>query len=92
MIIKPIITEKTISLADKLNQYTFEVSLAANKTEAAKQLAKQFGVTVEAVRVSNRLGQAYRIGRDARRMGKRSDRKIMVFKLKAGDKIDVFVQ
>ncbi len=92
MIIKPVITEKTVAMADKLNQYTFEVSPMANKTEAAKDLSKQFGVTVETVRVSNRLGQSYRVGRDGRHFGKKADRKIMVFKLKAGDKIDIFMQ
>jgi len=92
MIIKPVITEKTIALADKLNQYTFEVSPDANKTEAAKDLAKQFGVTVRGVRVSNRLGQEYRLGRNTRRTGKRTDRKIMIFSLKDGDKIGIFTQ
>ena len=92
MIIKPVITEKTIALAESLNQYTFEVSPLANKTEAAKDLSKQFKVTVKAVKVLNRLGQTYRVGRDGRHFGKHQDRKIMVFKLKAGDTIDFFKQ
>ena len=92
MIIKPVITEKTIALAENLNQYTFEVSPLANKTEAAKDLSKQFKVTVKAVKVLNRLGQTYRVGRDGRHFGKRQDRKVMVFKLKAGDTIDFFKQ
>ena len=92
MILKPVLTEKTIALADKLNQFTFEVTMDANKTEAAKDLAKKFGVTVEAVRVHTRLGQTYSVGRNTRRTGKRADRKVMVFKLKASEKIVQYIR
>ena len=92
MIIKPILTEKTLSLAEKLNQYTFQVSMDANKVEAAKDLALKFKVTVKSVRVINRLGESFTYGKNSRRTGKHSDSKVMIFKLKEGDKIDAFIQ
>ena len=38
IIIRPIINEKTVALANDLNQYTFEVVKDANKTEIAQAL------------------------------------------------------
>lgn len=59
IIIRPIITEKTTRLAEdaKINQYTFQVHLDANKIEIRKAVEAQFGVHVVAVNTSVRPGK-----------------------------------
>jgi large subunit ribosomal protein L23 len=89
--IKPLITEKTTNLAQKLNKYTFVVSPDVNKVEVAKQVAQMFSVKVISANVNNRLGHEVTWGSARKRIkGRRSDRKIVVLTLKAGDKISLF--
>ena len=87
---RPHITEKSLLLVENQNKYTFEVALDANKIEATKEIESTFGVKVEGVRTHTRLGKVKRFGR-LRKPGKQVDRKYMIFKLKDGDKIDLFV-
>ena len=50
---RPIITEKSSGLVDKL-QYTFEVAVDANKVEIKKAIEAIFNVKVKAIRtISN---------------------------------------
>lgn len=50
IIIKPVISEKSERLTEKLNQYSFVVNKSANKLEIAKAVEEMFpGVTVESV-------------------------------------------
>ena len=49
IIIRPYQTESSTQLAEKTNQYTFIVSLAANKIEIKKAVEKQFKVKVVAI-------------------------------------------
>lgn len=89
MIIKsPVVTEKTLSLYKNQKKVTFEISLTANKVEAAKELEKAFKVKVAGVRIINRLGK-YKYSRYSRKINKLSDKKLAVFKLKEGT-IDLF--
>lgn len=90
LIQKPIITEKTIRLAQELNQYTFAVSLSANKIAAAKELEAAFGVEVEEVKTQTRLGKPYGHGKFRQLKSRKPAQKTMAFKLKAGNKIDMF--
>ncbi|MCA9387317.1 50S ribosomal protein L23 [Candidatus Dojkabacteria bacterium] len=87
---RPIVTEKTTAEYESENKVTFEVALKANKIAAAKALEEVYGVKVEASWVINRLGKkkANRLTRKIER--KSSDKKIIKFKLKKGDKIDLF--
>lgn len=79
-------------LAENNNQYTFEVSDAANKKSASSELSKMFNVSVVSVQSNTRLGKPYSYGK-YKRIGKRkSSKKIMVFTLKGGDKISLFEQ
>jgi len=87
LILKPVITEKTLRLAEDNNIYAFQVQIAANKNAAATELEKAFNVSVTNVRVLTRPGKVVFFGR---RAGVRSDRKIMYFTLKSGDKIELF--
>lgn len=87
VIVKPIITEKSVGQAEKYNKYTFEVTGNANKSEAGKEIEALFKVKVESVTVSNRAGKTYAYGKSRRSIASKPDRKLMVFKLKKGDKI-----
>ncbi|MBD3280259.1 50S ribosomal protein L23 [Candidatus Dojkabacteria bacterium] len=88
VLIRPILTEKTINLADDLNQYTFEVSVGANKKNVAEALAEKFDVSVESVKIINRLGKVKRFG--IKSIGKRKDTKRAIVRLDKKDKIDLF--
>jgi large subunit ribosomal protein L23 len=61
---KPLITEKTLYLANKSNAYTFEVDPSATKTQISEAVEKLFGVKVTSIQTVTR-------GRSMRRTGKR---------------------
>lgn len=66
LIRKPIVTEKSTFLASARNQYTFEVSDAANKPEVKKAIETLFSVHVERIAIMNVHGKSKRIlGRPA---------------------------
>lgn len=86
IIIRPVITEKTMNLlAD--NKYTFLVDKKANKVEIKKAVEEIFKVKVEKVTTINMHGKTRRVGRFE---GKKPDRKKAVVALKAGHKIALF--
>lgn len=60
VISRPLITEKTTHLANRLNCYSFLVSLAATKLDVKRAVEEYFGVRVLAVRVQNRVGKPRR--------------------------------
>ena len=82
VLIKPIISEKTVKLAEELNQYTFEVFRNVSKITVAEAIEKKFSVKVLKVRTVS-FGKK-------RQTGKRSDVKKAVVTLKEGDSIDIF--
>ena len=49
ILIKPLITEKTEKMSEKLNKYCFMVHKKANKIEIKKAVEAMFNVTVESV-------------------------------------------
>ena len=57
ILVKPVITEKTLQSADKLNQYTFVVASNSGKIEVSQAVAAKFDVTVEKVRIINTIGK-----------------------------------
>jgi len=83
---RPIITEKTSGLVEKL-QYTFEVDSKATKTEIKDAIEKIFGVTVVEVRTIN-------VHRKAKRMqrfeGFKAGYKKAIVRLLPGQTIDKF--
>lgn len=89
ILIKPILTEKTYSLASDLNQYTFEVTLKATKDEVNRAVREKFGVEVIKIRIINKLGRSVSFGK-TRIPGKRKNQKKAIVTLKKGDKIDLF--
>ncbi len=86
---RPILTEKTLMLVEEKNQYTFEVSFDANKSEVKNSVEKKFDVSVEGVRIANVIGKRVEWG--AKRIpGSKSGYKKAIVQLKSSDSIDVF--
>ena len=88
IIIKPIITEKSIALTEA-NKYTFKVMKKANKTEVKKAVETVFGVKVEKVNIMNVTGKKRRVGAN---VGKKPDWKKAVVTLKPGSKAIEFFE
>jgi large subunit ribosomal protein L23 len=87
---RPVITEKTTAEYSDQNKVTFEVDLNSNVADAKKALEEAYGVEVENVWVINRLGKT-KVNRMNRKLQRKSsDKKLMKFKLKKGDNIDIF--
>jgi len=87
IIIKPIVTEKTIGLRDAMNQIVFEVHQDANRIQIRKAIEEVFDVRVESVNTLKINGKRKRRGRI---MGKRRDWKKAIVTLAAGDKVEFF--
>jgi len=84
----PLLTEKTSNLQAKANQYTFVVDLKANKTQIKKEVeALKSGIEVESVRTLVMRGKVKRVGRS---MGKRTNWKKALVRLKAGQTLELF--
>ncbi len=86
---KPVITEKSIAVYATQHKATFEVALNTDKITATKALERIFGVKVLDVKTSSRMGKV-KFNRLSKRQSKLSDKKIMVFKLDAESKLDLF--
>jgi len=57
ILIKPIITEKMTSLAEKLNRYGFVSDRSANKVQIRQAVEKMYGVKVESVNTQQYVGK-----------------------------------
>ena len=88
ILIRPIVTEKAVILADYYNQYTFEVDRRANKHQIKDAVERAFDVEVTAIRIINVSAKMGRYGR--RRVISKSARKKAVVTLAAGQRIDFF--
>lgn len=88
VILAPVVSEKSYSLLD-LNAYTFVVHPDANKTEIRQAIESIWDVKVLSVNTVNRKGKTKRFRQT---LGKRSDTKRAVVKLREGDKIEIFEQ
>lgn len=62
VIIRPVITEKSLNRI-RNSQYTFEVSLDANKYEIKKAVEKEYKVNVLSVKTMVRKGKLKTVGR-----------------------------
>jgi len=83
---KPVITEKSSRLQEKVNQHTFIVSKDANKYQIKKTIENKFSVKIEKVNTMNYEGKAKRVGKF---LGKKSDFKKAVVTLKKDFTIDL---
>lgn len=87
VIIRPVITEKSMRLKEQENKYTFEVHVKATKKDIKDAVEKLFNVKVESVNVINVKGKSRRIGR---KLVKDKNWKKAIVKLREGDKIEFF--
>ncbi len=87
VIIRPIITEKSMRLKEEENKYTFEVHPKATKKDIKDAIEKLFDVKVEKVNTINVKGKRKRVGRIITR---RKNWKKAIVKLREGDKIEFF--
>lgn len=83
---RPIITEKSMNLAEQ-GKYVFEVVKGANKVEIKKAVEEIFGVKVESVNTVSAVKKAKRVGKYS---GFKSDVRKAIVTLKAGETIKAF--
>ncbi|NLA78689.1 MAG: 50S ribosomal protein L23 [Erysipelothrix sp.] len=62
IILRPIITEKSVKNTDQDNKYTFEVAKGANKTQVKIAVEEIFKVNVEKVNIVNVKPKPKRMG------------------------------
>ncbi|MEE0108195.1 MAG: 50S ribosomal protein L23 [Merdibacter sp.] len=87
IIIRPIITEKSMRYMDADNKITFEVAKGTNKVQIAQAVKAIFGVDVEKVNIINVKPKTKRVGRY---VGKTKAIRKAIVKIKAGQEIDLF--
>lgn len=87
ILIKPVVTERSVQLAQTESKYTFIVESKANKIEIKNAVEKLFKVNVLSVNTINVRGKVKKVGRYT---GSTPDRKKAIVSLKPGDKIEIF--
>jgi large subunit ribosomal protein L23 len=85
IILAPIVSEKSTTLAEKSGQVAFKVCVTATKQEIKAAVELLFNVKVEAVRVINIAGKQKRFGKT---VGRRSDLRKAYVALKSGQEIN----
>ena len=86
IVVRPLMTEKSMRLKDEQNVVTFQVVPDANKVEIRQAVETIFNVKVRAVRTSAVEGKLKRMGRHA---GRRPSWKKAVVTLQPGHKIEL---
>ncbi len=87
IIIRPILTEKSIKASDNDNKITFEVAKDANKVSVAQAVKEIYNIAPEKVNIVNVHPKTRRVGRYS---GKTRAIKKAIVKLPEGQKIDIF--
>ncbi len=88
IILRPIVTEKSVAMQSEINSYIFEVNYRASKGSVAREIKETYGVDPIDVRTSILPGKKRRLT-GTRRFTKTSKRKKAIVKLKEGQKIDL---
>ncbi|MEM0011530.1 MAG: 50S ribosomal protein L23 [Candidatus Bathyarchaeia archaeon] len=88
IIVRPLITEKSLRLA-KQGKYSFEVATDANKLEIKNAVERLFGVKVEKVHTINMKGKVRTMFWGRRTTGRTKDWKKAIVTVREG-KIDIF--
>ena len=86
VLIRPVMTEKTMREKELRNTVAFRVRPDANKVEIRAAVESVFNVKVSAVRTASFEGKLKRMGRH---QGRRSDWKKAIVTLAPGHKIDL---
>ncbi len=84
---RPLITEKSTRQKEESNQIAFVVDPKAGKIQIRQAVEKLFKVKVLSVRTMNVTGKKKRLGRF---VGRKSDWKKAIVKLREGDRIEFF--
>jgi large subunit ribosomal protein L23 len=87
ILLRPIVTEKSMLARENHNQFCFKVNPRASKLDIANAVEKAFSVKVVEVRTMSVLGKKKRRGR---LVGKRADWKKAIVRLAQGDSIKYF--
>lgn len=91
ILIKPLITEKSDQLNDKLNQVTFVVDKKANKIEIRKAVEARYNVAVESVNTGIMPGKLRKkFTRNGLQLALISGFKKAVVTLAVGEEIDLY--
>lgn len=91
ILIKPIISEKSEGLTEKLSQYSFVVNKRSNKVEIRKAVEKEYNVNVSSVNTMIMPSKSKR--RNTKRgmqLGRVSSFKKAIVTLADGEEIDFF--
>jgi large subunit ribosomal protein L23 len=86
VLVKPLMTEKSMQRKEELNAVTFKVSVGANKVEIRQAVEKVFNVKVANVRTASHEGKWKRMGKYE---GRRPSWKKAIVTLAPGHKIDL---
>ena len=86
IIIRPLVTEKTMLSQDGNNTVVFEVAKSTNKIQIKQAIEEIFNVKVDSVNVVNQKPRPKRMGRY---VGKTNHLKKAYVKLKEGYNIDI---
>ena len=87
IIIRPIVTEKTMKISSDENKIAFVVDKGANKVSVAQAIKEIYGITAEKVNIVNVHPKTRRVGRY---QGKTNAYKKAIVKLPEGTSIDIF--
>ena len=88
--LQPVISEKSYSIANAQNKYTFIVDRGINKIEVGKAVETKYKVKVEKVNSTVRPGKGFKNWKTNKSYIK-SDKVKYTVTLKKGDKIDEFL-
>lgn len=86
VLVRPRITEKAYAV-NALDQYVFQVTMAATKTEVKRAVEEAYGVSVVAVNIVRLPGKKKNYGQTA---GRRSAVKKALVRLKKGETLQLF--
>lgn len=88
ILLRPVVTEKSMRLIDQANQYTFEVKPRTSKIEIRRAVEALYGVRVLSVRTISVKGKKRRMGYRYPE-GRTASWKKAIVTLAPGDRIDV---
>jgi large subunit ribosomal protein L23 len=87
VLLRPVVTEKTLKQSERHNTYTFSVLETANKVQIRSAIEKIFKVDVVDVRTHRLRGKTRRVGRY---LGTTGNWKKAIVRVKDGQTIDFY--
>jgi large subunit ribosomal protein L23 len=87
ILVRPLVTEKSMAQLGNEQTFAFEVGLGANKIQIKRAIESFYGVRVDRVRTMVIRGKVKRFGR---RWAKRSNWKKAYVTLAAGESLDLY--